>query len=92
MLRGLPDDRRIGVGVVNQKTQSLETVDQIVAKAEKAIRLFGAERLLLTPDCGFATFADNPIVSATLAEHKLAEPSPRPRPFFATGTAYRFLV
>ena len=72
VLRGLPDDRRIGVGVVNQKTQSLETVDQIVAKAEKAIRLFGAERLLLTPDCGFATFADNPIVSATLAEHKLA--------------------
>ena len=71
MLRGLPDDRRIGIGVVNQKTQSLETVDQIVAKAEKAIRLFGAERLLLTPDCGFATFADNPIASATLAEHKL---------------------
>ena len=71
VLRGLPDDRRIGIGVVNQKTQSLETVDQIVAKAEKAIRLFGAERLLLTPDCGFATFADNPIASATLAEHKL---------------------
>ena len=72
VLRGLPDDRRVGIGVVNQKTQSLETVDQIVAKAEKAIRLFGAERLLLTPDCGFATFADNPIASATLAEHKLA--------------------
>ncbi len=71
VLRGLPDDRRVGIGVVNQKTHSLETVDQIVAKAEKAIRLFGAERLLLTPDCGFATFADNPIASATLAEQKL---------------------
>ena len=71
VLRGLPDDRRIGIGVVNQKTQSLETVEQIVAKAEKAVTLFGAERLLLTPDCGFATFADNPIASATLAEQKL---------------------
>ena len=47
VLRGLPDDRRVGVGVVNQKTQTIETVDRIVAKAEKAIRLFGAERLLL---------------------------------------------
>ena len=26
--------------------------------------LFGAERVLLTPDCGFATFADNPVASA----------------------------
>lgn len=37
-----------------------------------AIRLFGAERVLLNPDCGFATFADNPIVGPDLAEAKLA--------------------
>ena len=72
VLQGLLDDKRIGMGVVNQKTQTVETVEQILAKAEKAINLFGAERLLLTPDCGFATFADNPIASATLAEQKLA--------------------
>ena len=29
------------------------------------------ERLLLHPDCGFATFADNPICSGSLAEGKL---------------------
>jgi 5-methyltetrahydropteroyltriglutamate--homocysteine methyltransferase len=34
--------------------------------------LFGAERLLLTPDCGFATFADNPLNSDRVAEAKLA--------------------
>ena len=72
ILRDLPADRRIGVGVVNQKTPTVEPVERVVAKAEKAIVLFGADRLLLTPDCGFATFADNPIASAALAERKLA--------------------
>ena len=35
------------------------------------MRLFGAERVLLNPDCGFATFADNPVASARVAEAKL---------------------
>ena len=36
-----------------------------------AIDLLGKERVLLTPDCGFATFADNPLASAKIAEQKL---------------------
>ena len=58
VLRNLPDDRRIGIGVVNQKAQSLETGEQIVAKAEKAIRLFWGRasppdpRLRLCHVCG----------------------------------------
>jgi methionine synthase II (cobalamin-independent) len=44
----------------------------LVIRAENAIRLFRPERVLLTPDCGFATFADNPISSATVAEAKLS--------------------
>lgn len=72
-LRGLPEDRRIGVGVVNQKLERVETVEEIFAKARKAIQLFGKERVLLTPDCGFATFADNPVASAQVAEAKLRQ-------------------
>lgn len=71
LLRALPDDRRIGVGVVNQKKESIESVEEIVARAEAAIALFGAERVLLNPDCGFATFADNPLASSRIAEAKL---------------------
>ena len=71
VLRSLPDDRRIGVGVVNQKHARIEGTDEILAKAERAIELFGARRVLLNPDCGFATFADNPVSSAALAEAKL---------------------
>jgi 5-methyltetrahydropteroyltriglutamate--homocysteine methyltransferase len=71
VLRDLPPDRRIGVGVVNQKDDRVESVEEIVARAERAVRLFGPERVLLTPDCGFATFADNPIAPAEIAEQKL---------------------
>jgi 5-methyltetrahydropteroyltriglutamate--homocysteine methyltransferase len=71
LLRGLPDDRRIGVGVVNQKLETIESVDEVLARAEAAIALFGPERVLLNPDCGFATFADNPLASSRVAEGKL---------------------
>ena len=72
LLRGLPQDARIGVGVVNQKDQAIEPDDEIAGRIQRAISLFGADRVLLHPDCGFATFADNPICSATIAEAKLA--------------------
>ncbi len=71
VLRDLPRDRRIGVGVVNQKHDRVETVEEIVARGRRAIDLFGPERVLLNPDCGFATFADNPIAPARIAEEKL---------------------
>jgi 5-methyltetrahydropteroyltriglutamate--homocysteine methyltransferase len=72
LLRALPDDARIGVGVVNQKCADTELAEDIEGRIQRAIDLFGAERLLLHPDCGFATFADNPICGTASAEDKLA--------------------
>ena len=72
VLSALPDDKRLGVGVVNQKRQAPEPVDAVLTRAERAVQRFGPERVLLNPDCGFATFADNPIASARLAEAHLA--------------------
>lgn len=71
-LAALPEDRRIGVGVVNQKHDRVEPVEEILARARKAISVLGRERVLLVPDCGFATFADNPIASSSSAQAKLA--------------------
>ena len=71
VLRDIPDDRRIGVGVVNQKLDTVETVDEIHHRIDRAVSLFGRDRVLLTPDCGFATFADNPVASSSIAEAKL---------------------
>lgn len=71
LLEAIPKDRRIGFGVVDQKSTTIETADQVIARAERAVEMFGADRVLLNPDCGFATFADNPISSAQVAEGKL---------------------
>ncbi len=71
-LRELPQDRRIGVGLVNPKTDIVESVEEILTKAKTAADLFGADRIFLNPDCGFATFADNPVSSARIAEGKLS--------------------
>lgn len=71
VLRALPHDRRVGVGVVNQKLDRVEDVGEIEARIRRAVDVLGRERVLLNPDCGFATFADNPVTSAEMAEKKL---------------------
>jgi len=71
VLADLPRDVRVGVGVVNQKHERVEPVEEIADRARRAVKLFGPDRVLLTPDCGFATFADNPVASAQVAEAKL---------------------
>jgi 5-methyltetrahydropteroyltriglutamate--homocysteine methyltransferase len=71
VLKALPASVRLGVGVVNQKQDRIEPVAEIVERAQRAIDLVGPERTVLTPDCGFATFADNPVTSARVAEAKL---------------------
>jgi 5-methyltetrahydropteroyltriglutamate--homocysteine methyltransferase len=72
VLKAIPDHVRLGIGVVNQKLPEIESVESIVEKGRRAIQLFGRDRVLLCPDCGFATFADNPVSSASIAERKLA--------------------
>jgi 5-methyltetrahydropteroyltriglutamate--homocysteine methyltransferase len=72
VLAELPSDKRVGVGVVNQKHAAVEAIEAITAKAERVIACLGPERVLLNPDCGFATFADNPLATREVAEAKLA--------------------
>jgi 5-methyltetrahydropteroyltriglutamate--homocysteine methyltransferase len=72
VLRHLPETCRVGVGVVNPKTDATESVASVYARADEAVALLGPERVLLTPDCGFATFADSPVATAAVAEAKLA--------------------
>ena len=71
VLRGLDEDKRIAVGVANQKLDFVEPVEDISRRMSEAIEMFGRERVMFTPDCGFATFADNPVASAKMAEAKL---------------------
>jgi 5-methyltetrahydropteroyltriglutamate--homocysteine methyltransferase len=58
--------------VVNQKREPMEAAAEVLDRARRAVDVLGAERVLLTPDCGFATFADNPVASSRAAEASLA--------------------
>lgn len=72
LLKELPESCRLGLGVVNPKAGTIESVDAILQRAEEAIALLGPNRILLNPDCGFATFATSPLSPAELAKGKLA--------------------
>jgi 5-methyltetrahydropteroyltriglutamate--homocysteine methyltransferase len=71
VLADLPRSLRVGVGVVNQKHERVESAEELATRARRAVAVFGADRVLLTPDCGFATFADNAVATAAIAEGKL---------------------
>ncbi|WP_144147195.1 sulfurtransferase TusA family protein [Paraburkholderia sp. BCC1884] len=71
ILKQLPDLQRIGIGLCNQKHAHVESLEHLLHKGEEAISLFGKERVLFNPDCGFATFADAPVSSSQIAEAKL---------------------
>ena len=68
----LPDRYQLGIGVANQKAPEPESESLIAGRIQRAVQLLGKDRLLLTPDCGFATFADAPITASPAAEKILA--------------------
>ncbi|MEZ6194430.1 MAG: sulfurtransferase TusA family protein [Planctomycetota bacterium] len=70
VLGELDDRHRIGLGVVNPRADRIESVEEISA-GPRGADLVGADRLLLNSDCGFATFADNPVASSDIATEKL---------------------
>ena len=53
--------QQLAIGVVDVRAETVESPADIVARAEKALRLFAPEQLTLTPDCGFAPTSTNPI-------------------------------
>ncbi len=67
-----PRVREIGLGVVNPRSDTVESPDEIVAKVKQALRYFEPEQIYLNPDCGFGTFAERPMNDFETAAHKLA--------------------
>ena len=45
-------DKRIGFGAVDSTDTSIDSVEVIKSRIEKGVELFGAEKLLIDPDCG----------------------------------------
>jgi 5-methyltetrahydropteroyltriglutamate--homocysteine methyltransferase len=64
--------KEIGLGVVNPRTEQVESPAQIRESVERALALYPADRVFLNPDCGFGTFANRPMNTREIATAKIA--------------------
>jgi 5-methyltetrahydropteroyltriglutamate--homocysteine methyltransferase len=65
------NEKEIGLGVVNPRTDRVETPEEIVERVRQVLRYFDPEKIYLNPDCGFGTFAEQNINSPEIAGRKL---------------------
>jgi 5-methyltetrahydropteroyltriglutamate--homocysteine methyltransferase len=64
-------DKELGLGVVNPRTETIESTDQIKRSVDRALKLYPPDKLFLNPDCGFGTFASRPVNISEVAFEKL---------------------
>jgi 5-methyltetrahydropteroyltriglutamate--homocysteine methyltransferase len=70
-LARLPEDKEIGLGLVDPRRAELEPVESLVQKVRSLLNYRRPEQIFLNPDCGFGTFADRPINTTEMAAAKL---------------------
>jgi len=66
------DGKEIGLGVVNPRTDAVESPAEIRSVIEKALRFYAPTEIFLNPDCGFGTFSNRPMNSWEVASAKIA--------------------
>lgn len=66
VLRELPENSCVGLGCVDCRGETIDSVETIIGRVEKALKYLPPHRILLNPDCGFApgSAADIPIDEA----------------------------
>jgi len=65
------NEKEIGLGVVNPRTDEIEPPQAIVDRVKEALQYFSPEKVFLNPDCGFGTFAERNVNTAGPAFRKL---------------------
>src|SRR5262249_47717064 len=61
----------LGLGVVNPRTEVIETVDDVKRSIERALKFYRPERLFVNPDSGFATSSNRPDNSSEIPQNKM---------------------
>ncbi len=72
VLRLVPADTVVVLGLVTTKRPLIEPLEQIKARLDEARSVVGAERLALSPQCGFATSVGGNAITAEAQRAKLA--------------------
>ena len=62
-LRFVPPGKIVVLGLVTTKTPALESVDDLKRRVEQAARYVDADRLCLSPQCGFSSTLDGNALS-----------------------------
>ncbi|HXH05327.1 MAG TPA: cobalamin-independent methionine synthase II family protein [Vicinamibacterales bacterium] len=65
------DGKELGLGVVNPRTDMVESPDAIERLVGRALAFHPPERIFLNPDCGFGTFSRRPVNTPETAAAKL---------------------
>jgi 5-methyltetrahydropteroyltriglutamate--homocysteine methyltransferase len=65
------NEKEIGLGVVNPRTDNIETPEEIAARVRELTAFYDPEKIYLNPDCGFGTFAERNVNNADIATKKL---------------------
>ncbi len=68
----VPADKVVVLGLVTTKRSQVEPLEQIGARVGEARALIDAERLALSPQCGFATSVAGNAITAEAQRAKLA--------------------
>ncbi|MET7942742.1 methionine synthase II (cobalamin-independent)-like protein [Streptomyces sp. NPDC005302] len=71
LLRALPEDRDVCLGVVDATTARLEEIDTVLARIDAAAEVKDIEDMALAPSRGFADMADRPLLGAGDQRRKL---------------------
>ncbi|MEU6271117.1 methionine synthase II (cobalamin-independent)-like protein [Streptomyces populi] len=71
LLRALPEDRDVCLGVVDATTPELEEIDTVLARIDAAAEIKDIEDMALSPSRGFADIATRPLVGAEDQRRKL---------------------
>jgi 5-methyltetrahydropteroyltriglutamate--homocysteine methyltransferase len=86
-LRLVPADKVVVLGLVTTKTSQVEPLAQIKARLREASSLVDAERLALSPQCGFATSVAGNAITPAAQRAKLALLVRAARDLLPTSTA-----
>ena len=63
--------KELGLGVVNPRSPTIESPEQVSQLIDRALQLYPADKLWLNPDCGFGTFSNRPVNTPEVASGKL---------------------
>ncbi|MCY4087283.1 MAG: hypothetical protein OXG37_10525 [Actinomycetia bacterium] len=69
-LRSLPEDKEVGIGVIDIRTSMVESPEQVADRIRRIIEIVPPERVYLTTDCGMKAL---PRIVATMKLKALAE-------------------